>query len=109
MRRGHAWYTAVLAASMLAGAAQAKDLGDILLKKGLITEDELKQAREEEKQKAAAQESLRDAIAAKIPKWLDMISLFGDLRNRVEGFYGDNYHAQTRYRIRARVGLNANV
>ncbi|HVO24610.1 MAG TPA: hypothetical protein VMW56_13380, partial [Candidatus Margulisiibacteriota bacterium] len=103
MRKGKAVCGAVLAASLLAGAAHAKDLGDILLKKGLISEDELKQAREEEKQKAAAQESLRDAIAAKIPKWLDMISLFGDIRNRVEGFYGDNYHAETRYRIRARV------
>jgi len=109
MRKGKALCGAVLAASLFAGAAHAKDLGDILLKKGLITEDDLRQAREEEKQKAAAQESLRDAIAAKIPKWLDMISLFGDLRNRVEGFYGENYHAQTRYRLRARFGLNANV
>jgi hypothetical protein len=109
MRKGKAVCGAVLAASLFAGAVYAKDLGDILLKKGLITEDDLKQAREEEKQKAAAQESLRDAIAAKIPKWLESISLFGDMRNRVEGFYGDNYHAQTRYRIRARVGLNANV
>jgi hypothetical protein len=109
MRRGKAWCGAVLAASLFAGAAHAKDLGDILLKKGLITEDELKQAREEEKQKTAAQESLREAIVAKIPKWLEMISLFGDLRNRVEGFYGENYHAQTRYRLRARFGLTANV
>ncbi len=109
MRKGQAWFTAVLAASMIASAAHAKDLGDILLKKGLITEDELKQAREEEKQKTAAQESLRDAVAAKIPKWLDSISLFGDVRNRLEGFYGHDFHAQTRDRVRARVGLNANV
>jgi hypothetical protein len=109
MRKGKAWFSAILAASMLAGAAQAKDLGDILLKKGLITEEELKQAREEDKQKAAVEESKRDSILAKIPKWLDAISLFGDARNRVEGFYGPNYHARTRYRIRARVGLNANI
>jgi hypothetical protein len=109
MKEGKAWFSAILAAALLAGSAQAKDLGDILLKKGLITEDELKQAREEEKQKAAAQESLRDAIVAKIPKWLEKISLFGDLRNRLEGFYGNDYHAQTRYRLRARIGLNANV
>ena len=37
------------------GARQGS--GDILLKKGLITEEELKQAREEDKQKSAAAES----------------------------------------------------
>lgn len=109
MRKGKAWFSAVLVASMLAGAAQAKDLGDILLKKGLITEDDLKQAREEDKQKSAAEESRRDAILAKIPKWLDSMSLFGDLRNRYEGFYANELHARNRYRLRARVGVNANV
>ena len=110
VRLGRRWFLLITVALMLfTGTAPATDLGDILLKKGLITEDDLKQAREEDKQKAAAQESLRDAIAAKIPKWLETISLFGDLRNRVEGFYGNDYHAQTRYRLRARVGLNANV
>ena len=104
------WLVASATLVLTSGApALAKDLGDILLKKGLITEDELKQAREEEKQKTAAQDSLRDSVAAKIPKWLDAISLFGDLRNRTEGFYGNEYHSQTRYRIRGRVGLNANV
>jgi len=96
-----------LALAVFASTAPAKDLGDILLKKGLITEEDLKQAREEDKQKAAAEESRRDAIMAKLPKWLDMITPFGDLRNRVEGFYGDNYHAETRYRMRARIGLTA--
>jgi hypothetical protein len=109
MRKGKAVSCAVLAASLFAGAAHAKDLGDILLKKGLITEEDLKQAREEDKQKAAVQESKLDSILAKIPKWLDSFSLFGDMRNRVEGFYGNNYHARTRYRIRARLGFNANV
>jgi Putative porin len=109
MRKGKVWFGAVVAATMVASAVHAKDLGDILVQKGLITEEELKQAREEDKQKAAAEESLRDAILAKIPKWLDKISLFGDLRNRVEGFYGNNFHARTRYRIRGRVGLNANI
>ena len=110
VRTGRRWIPLFSAALLLFnGTARAADLGDILLKKGLITEDDLAQARQEDKQKAAAQESLRDAIAAKIPKWLEMISLFGDVRNRVEGFYGNDYHAQTRYRLRARFGLNANV
>jgi hypothetical protein len=102
----------VLAAAaflLFSGKARADNLGDILVKKGLITPEELKQAQEEDKQKAAAQESLRDALAARIPKWLETISLFGDLRNRVEGFYGNDYHGQTRFRLRARVGLQANV
>src|SRR5437867_4192561 len=96
----------IVVLSMLAVAAHAKDLGDILLKKGLITEDELKQAREEEKQKAAAEESRRDWILAKLPKWLDIITPFGDLRTRYEGFYANELHARTRFRLRARVGLN---
>jgi len=99
----------VSALMLLSTAARAGDLGAILLQKGLITEQDLKQAREEDKQKSAVTDSKVDAVLAKIPKWLDSISLFGDMRNRVEGFYGDNYHAETRYRIRARVGLNANV
>ncbi|HVN87584.1 MAG TPA: putative porin [Candidatus Binatia bacterium] len=86
----------------------AKDLGDVLLKKGLITEDELKQAREEEKQKAAADESRRDAITAKIPKWLDAITPFGDIRIRDEGFYENDVDARNRERFRARIGLNIN-
>ena len=100
---------AVLAVVLITGAAQAKDLGDILLQKGLITPEELKQAREEEKQKAAAEESRRDAITAKLPKWLDVITPFGDLRNRYEGFWQNQRIAENRFRLRARIGLNANI
>ena len=103
------WLIVVPLSAHAEGQAASRDLGDILLKKGIITPEELQQAREEEKQKQAAGESRLDALKAKLPKWLEMISLFGDIRNRVEGFYGNDYHAQTRYRVRARVGLNANV
>jgi hypothetical protein len=89
----------------VATAAGAKDLGDILVEKGLITADELKQAREEEKQKSAAEESRRDAIAAKLPAWLAMFTPFGDVRNRVEGFYAQDLNARTRARLRARLGV----
>ncbi len=91
-----------------AQTAMAKDLGDILVQKGLITPEELRQAREEEKQKVAVEESRRDAIAAKLPKWLEMVTPFGDVRNRVEGFYAHDLNARTRYRLRARIGLNIN-
>jgi hypothetical protein len=97
-----------LAVVCCATSALAKDLGDILVQKGLITPEELRQAREEEKQKSAAEESRRDAILAKLPKWLDMITPFGDVRNRVEGFYADDLNARTRFRLRARLGVNVN-
>jgi len=99
----------VLAITLGEATVYAKDLGDILLKKGLITQEELQQAREEDKQKAAADESRRDAIVAKLPKWLDMITPFGDLRNRYEGFFQEGRTAENRFRLRARIGLTANV
>ena len=103
------WLSVVALSAHAQDRTAPSDLGDILLKKGIITPEELQQAREEERQKHAADESRLDALLAKLPKWLDTISLFGDMRNRVEGFYGNNYHAETRFRLRARVGLNANV
>ncbi len=88
-----------------AAVCRARDLGEILVEKGLITPEELRQAREEEKQKVAAEESRREMITAKLPKWLDMITPFGDLRVRHEGFYEDGLVARNRFRFRARVGL----
>jgi hypothetical protein len=92
----------------LATAGWTKDLGDILVQKGLITPEELRQAREEDKQKSAAEESRRDAIVAKLPGWLSMITPFGDLRIRDEGFYAKDLIGRNRFRFRARVGLNIN-
>jgi hypothetical protein len=94
-----------LAGLCLAAPAMAKDLGDILVEKGLITAEELQSAREEEKQKAAAEESRRDAIAAKLPAWLSMFTPFGDVRLRTEGFYAQDLNARTRERLRARLGF----
>jgi hypothetical protein len=103
------WCAVAAGLVLCAGSVQAKDLGDILVEKGLITKEELQQAKEEEKQKVAAEESRRDAVASKIPKWLDAISFFGDVRTREEGFYAEDLQGRNRFRIRARVGLNANV
>jgi hypothetical protein len=101
---------AALAFGVLSSSqAMAKDLTDILLEKGVITQQDVDKARAEEKQKTAAEESRRDSIAAKIPEWLSKITPFGDLRLREEGFYEDNYHARNRFRIRGRVGLTAKV
>jgi len=109
LKRAVICLAAVVVGAYITTAANAKDLGEILLEKGLITPEELKQAREEEKQKSAAEESRRDAIAAKLPKWLDVIKPFGDLRARGEGFYENGLIARNRFRLRARVGLNADV
>ena len=109
MRTGILTIVALVATLSVAAAAQARDLGDILVQKGLITPEELRQAREEDKQKAAAEESRRDAIVAKLPKWLDMIQPFGDLRTRYEGFFANDLIARNRFRYRARVGLNVNA
>ncbi len=108
MRRSMLALAAALALLTLADVVSAKDLGDILVQKGLITPEELRKAREEEKQKSAAEESRREAIAAKLPKWLEMVQPFGDLRFRDEGFYADHLIARNRFRFRARVGLNVN-
>ncbi|MBI4516601.1 MAG: putative porin [Deltaproteobacteria bacterium] len=94
------WLGAALAAALSAGTAQAGDLGEILRRKGVITEAELEQAREEEK---------KQNPTTQLPKWLDSISLFGDLRTRHEGFYAQDLNARNRFRLRARLGLTANV
>jgi hypothetical protein len=115
---------AVLAVMLMAGAARAKDLGDILLEKGVITPEELREARQEEKQKAAAeeqkaaaeekrneaaQESRTEAILARLPKWLDRITIFGDVRTRFEGFYANKLEARNRFRLRARLGVTSRI
>jgi len=98
-------FVAIAVTLCSAAVSRARDLGDILVEKGLITPEELRQAREEDKQKVAAEESRREMIAAKLPKWLDMVQPFGDLRFRHEGFYEDGLIARNRFRFRARVGV----
>jgi len=94
-----------------AGRAEAKDLGEILVEKGIISREELDEARAEEKrQKDAADEAKRAAeAAAKLPKWVGVFVPFGDIRLRHEGFYQDERSARNRFRFRARLGLTANV
>jgi len=89
--------------------ASAKDLGEILLERGVISKEDLQQAREQEQQEHAAQESRLDAFRAKLPKWLDVFTPFGDIRLRHEGFYQDELNARNRFRFRARVGMVATV
>lgn len=99
-------YALLVATLASAGRGHAKDLGDILLQKGVITQDELKQAREEEKQKPAETSKLGGVT---IPEWINMITPFGDIRTRWEGFYEKDMNARNRFRIRARPGLKVKV
>ncbi|TMA82930.1 MAG: hypothetical protein E6J72_01325, partial [Deltaproteobacteria bacterium] len=85
------WLVRLIAAAMtiaLAGVASADDslsadaLGEILVRKGLITREELRQVQEESKQKdskqtQAAEAPRLEAIEAKLPKWLAMLTPFG--------------------------------
>jgi hypothetical protein len=100
------WLGALVSLALCASVASAKDLGDILRDKGLITPEELKQAREEEKQKAAAEESKGEKILASLPKWLNYITPFGDLRTRYESFFQNDNTARNRFRVRGRIGLS---
>ena len=116
MQRGmKIWLSTLVSLLVCASAVPAKDLGDILRDKGLITPEELRQAREEEKQKAAAEEQQKAAaeeaqsksVLAKLPKWLSYITPFGDVRARYENFSQNDLTARNRERFRARIGLLA--
>ena len=134
------WLLGVVATAVVIGGVawaddslSARGLGEILVRKGLITREELQDALEETKkdraaeaarpqereqgqaaeaapaeatkQTQAAEASRLEAIEAKLPKWLAMLTPFGDLRLRDEGFYQDELHARNRGRFRARLGL----
>jgi hypothetical protein len=59
VRKTTIWLGAIaLSLTVCVGSAEAKDLGDVLLQKGLITQDELDQARGEEGQKAGEKPAL---------------------------------------------------
>ena len=47
MHRGRTWFSIVFTVALLSGAAHARDWGDILLEKGLITPQELERTRKE--------------------------------------------------------------
>ncbi len=107
----------IAAAAGADDSISAKELGEILVRKGLITREELQEATQEsggrvdesrqESTERPLDESRAEAIKAKLPKWLEMLTPFGDLRLRDEGFYQDELQARNRFRLRARLGLTA--
>jgi hypothetical protein len=101
-------------------ASHGKGILDILREKGVITEEEYRQAIEEAqgKDKQVVNEAKSEAKAeasklTKLPDWLSRTSLFGDIRYRHEGFYNSELQAnnptRNRERIRARFGLGVDV
>src|SRR5262249_55939821 len=109
------WATVLLLLSVtfLAATASAKSVLDILREKGILSEEEYKQAVEEEREqeKKAVQAATEEGKkASKLPDWLNRISFFGDIRFRYEGIWNasltntvDNPD-RNRFRIRARLG-----
>jgi len=99
------WIGCVLAAGLLsASAASARDLGEILEKKGVITPDEAKEAAKSEEHAAGA----APAVPA-LPEWVSKITLFGDVRLRNEVFFRDGDRDRNRDRFRLRFGAKAKV
>src|SRR5215831_4699690 len=112
------WATVVLSVTLMAAPASAKGILELLRDKGILSEEEYKQAVEEarEQEKKAMQQATEEAKKESTwPEWLNRISLFGDFRFRVEGFYNSKTTNvletpdRTRERIRARFGLGVDV
>ena len=92
---------------LFAAQAQARNLRDILKQKGVLNDVQYNECiAEHEKEEVKTQKTAQDVLASKWPKWLDMLTPFGDLRIRQEGFYEQGLIANNRFRLRARVGLN---
>lgn len=86
--------------------AQTQDaLLDKLVSKGILTQDEAKDLREE------ADEGFKKSYQAKsgMPDWVTSLRLNGDFRGRFEGFYTDKAVARNRWRYRLRFGAVATM
>ena len=79
-----------------ASAAPRQGSGERLVDKG--SRRSCKTAQEDQKKKPPTETS-----SVTLPKWLGVITPFGDVRLRDEGFYGNTLHARTRFRLRARM------
>ena len=107
---------ALVVMMMMSSPSQSKGILEILRDKGVITDEEYRQAIEEAKGKddKVVQEAKAEASKqSKLPDWLNRTSFFGDIRYRHEGFYNSELQAnnptRNRERIRARLGLGIDV
>jgi hypothetical protein len=111
-----AFFAAVLFLALASATAQGKGILEILRDKGVISEDEYRQAIEEAqgKDKKVVEEAKAQAKKeSKMPSWLERTSVFGDIRFRYEGFHNSDIAAnnpdRNRFRVRARLGLGVDV
>lgn len=98
--------TAAAAVLLLAAPAGARDLCQMLKDKGILNDVEFNECKAaQEKDEARTEKQAQAVVASKWPKWLDMLTPFGDLRLRQEGFYEKGMTANNRFRFRARLGV----
>lgn len=85
----------------------ARDVCEMLRDKGVLNDIEFNECKAaQEKEDAKSEGKAREVLGVQLPKWVSMITPFGDLRTRYEGFYENNLNARNRFRLRARLGLN---
>lgn len=88
----------------------ARNICEMLRDKGLLNDAEYKECKAAETKEAEKETSkVHEVLMSRLPKWLDVFTPFGDLRNRFEGFYANGLNARNRFRLRARIGLKAKV
>ncbi|MGC9035911.1 MAG: putative porin [Verrucomicrobiia bacterium] len=92
--------------------SDAEILLDLLRKKGVLTEQEVKEAQSAIKERKLSKEQLQsDAFKFKVNSAVKNIELFGDARLRYELREGQSIYSDTlsreRYRYRLRVGLRS--
>ncbi len=104
----------------LLASASGKGILEILRDKGVITDEEYRQAIDEAqgKDKQVVDQAKSEAKAeatkvTKLPDWLNRTTFFGDIRYRHEGFYNSaidtNNPTRNRERIRLRLGTKVEV
>lgn len=88
-------------------ALAARDVCDMLKAKGILNDVEYNECKAaEEKKDAETETKTRDVLGVQLPKWVSIFTPFGDVRTRYEGFYANGLNARSRFRFRARLGLN---
>jgi len=99
---------ALMALLLLASAASARDLGEILEEKGVIDHDEAKEATKSEQRAASATTAAVASVPA-LPDWVSKVTFFGDVRVRNETFFRDGDEDRNRDRFRLRIGAKVKV
>ena len=103
MNRGRMGLALAAAFLCVGTSAPARDLGEILEEKGVISAEEAAEAAKGERREAPA------AAAPAVPDWVRKITLFGDVRVRNESFFREGDPDRVRQRVRLRLGAKVKV